>query len=89
MALGVGVFPYFCKLFSSDTNILKLKIVDGLFVFSCLLVCVLNTVVISSAIGISLEKSECLSLQCHKVYSGFEFILPILIIVANHYCQRG
>jgi len=86
MALGVGVFPYFCKLFNSNTNILKLKVVDGLFVFACLLVCVLNTVVISSAIGISLEKPECLSLQCHKVYNGLEFILPILIIVANDYC---
>lgn len=101
MALGVGVVPHFCKLFSSDTNILNLKIVDGLcgFVgfgllffgvfFFCLLVCVLNTVVISSAIGISLEKPECLSLQCRKVYNGFEFILPILIIVAKHYCQRS
>lgn len=66
MTLGVGVSPYFCKLFSSDTNILKLKIVDGVFVFACLLVCVLNTVVISSAIGISLEKSECLSCSVIK-----------------------
>lgn len=59
------------------------------FFFACLLVCVLNTVVISSAVGISLEKPECLSLQCHKAYNGFEFILLILIIVANHYYQRG
>lgn len=88
--MALGVFPYFCKLFSSDTNILNFKIVDGLFVFACLVVCVLNTVVISSAIGISLEKSECLSLQCHNVYRGFELIfLLILIIVANHYCKRG
>lgn len=86
--MALGVFPYFCKLFSSDTNVLNFKIVDDLFVFACLLVCVLNTVVISSAIGISLEKSECLSLQCHKMYSGFELILLILIIVANHYCKR-
>lgn len=62
---------------------------DSLFVFPCLLVCVLNTVVISSAVSISLETSACLSLQCHAVYNGFGFILPILIVVANHYCQRG
>lgn len=74
MILAVGVFPYFCKLFSSDTNILKFQIVDSLFVFTPLLVCTLNIDVISSAIGTSLEKFECLSLQCHTVYNGFVFI---------------
>lgn len=54
MGVGVGVFPYFCKLFSTDTNILNLKIVD--FFFACLFVSILSTVTISSAIGISLEK---------------------------------
>lgn len=89
MVLAIGVFPYICKLFSSDTNILKLQIVDSLFVFASLLVCVLNVDVISSAIGTSLEKFECLSLQCHTVYNGFEFILPVLIVFANHYCPIG
>lgn len=90
MTVGVGVFSYFCKLFSMDTNILNLKIVYNLFFFfPCLLVSILSTVVISSAIGISLEKPECLFLQHHKACNGFEFILPILIIVANCYCRRG
>lgn len=40
MAVGVGIFPYFCKLFSTDTNILNLKIVD-LFFFFFLLACLL------------------------------------------------
>lgn len=39
MAVGVEVFPYFCKLFSTDTNILNLKTVGGFFFF--LLACLL------------------------------------------------
>lgn len=69
-----------------DTNLTRVQIFAFFF---CLLVSILNTAVILSAIGISLEKPECLFLQHHKVYNGFEFILPILITVANCYCQRG
>lgn len=70
MALGLGLFPYFCKLFSSDANILNLKTGDGLF-FSCLLVCVLNIVVISSAIAVCLEKPECLSLLALSLFCQY------------------